>query len=246
MSDKPKPHYILNPEKENKGVLLWLNLTAAHFGELFFSNLIAILCLVPAGFFLFLFIDSLSLQFQLISALLFALAGPALTLFFGTACRVSIRQPVWVWEDLKSILKHDLWKSFGLGLICAVMWSVIIDACYLMYTADGGLSPTLMVFAGIYVFLISGFTIFSFQQLAMLDITFPQVLKNGVLLIFAGGARSFLAIIVMILPLGLCAYFYGVGSVAAVGGIPAWVAMSSQCIFAPVFRRIFMGDGTDE
>ena len=246
MRDKIKPHYIINPEKEDKGVLLWLNLTASHFGELFFANIIALLCLCPAGMFLILFANSLSLQFQLISVVLLALAGPALTLFFGTACRVSLRQPVWIWEDAKSILKNDLLKSFALGGICAVLWSVIIDAAYLMYSADGGATPVMLVFTAVYAYLAAGFTMFSFQQLAMLDISFANVLKNGVLLIFAGGIRSFFAIVVPMAVIAVLAYFYGIGSIAAIGGIPAWIFMSGSCIFAPVFRRIFMENSADE
>jgi len=238
MRDKIKPHYIIDPEKENKGVLLWLNLTSAHFGELFLANLALLVCLIPSGIFLYMFADSLSLQFQLISAVLFALAGPVLTLFFGTACRASLRQPIWLREDFKAIVKNDLLKSFALGAIAAVMWSVIIDAAYMMYSSSGA-TPVFLAFVAVYVYLAAGFTMFSFQQLAILDISFAQVLKNGVLLVFAGGFRSFFAIIIPLIVLALCAYFYGVGSIAAIGGIPAWMIMSGSCIFAPAFRRIF-------
>lgn len=246
MSKKIKPHYILDPEKENKGVLLWLNLTAAHFGELLAVNVIALVCLIPAGIFLLMFAQSLSLQFQLISAVLFALAGPALTLLFGTASRIALGQPVWIKEDARAILKNDLLKSFALGAITAVMWSVIIDAAYLMYSADGGITPVLALFTAVYVYLAAGFTMFAFQQLALLDISFPQVLKNGVLLIFAGGFRAFFAIVLPLAVILLCAYFYGIGSVAAIGGVPAWIIMTGCCIFAPVFRRIFMESDKNE
>ena len=246
MRDKRKPHYIIDPRKEDKGVLLWLNLTASHFGDLFYANIIAVVCLIPAFYFLLLFARTLSLPFQLISALLFSLAGPALTLLFGTACRVSLRRPVWIWEDLKAILKNDLLKSFALGLIVAVMWSVVIDAVYLMYSANGGVSAILLVFALAYVYLCAGFSMFSFQQLAMLDISFGEVLKNGILLVFAGGIRSFFSIVLTVAVLSVCAYFYGIGSILAIGGVPAWMIMTSDCIFAPVFRRLFMENSENE
>lgn len=237
---KIKKTYIINPEDEEHGFLLWLNLIYAQFGNLFYANLIAVVSMLPAAYLAYVFVTTHDLVYQLLFILLMGVAGPGLTVLAGTACRVSLRRPVWLKEDLKAVLTQDLKQSILLGMLTGVVWSVIFDAAYLLYAAEGAFSLPLLLIVAVYGYLAAGFTFFSFQQLAMLEVSFGRVIVNGFLLIFAGKGRSFLAVMNLILVLGICAYFYGIGVILVIAGIPVLALMTSNQIFTPVFSSLFL------
>lgn len=241
---KRKKTFIINPEDEEKGFLLWLHLINGCYRELFFANLIAIVSLLPAVYVGYLFTQTRHPLLGLLFALLTGVAGPAMTLLSGIACRISLRKPVWLKEDVLLILKQDLVSSVILGFLAGILWAVIYFAAYMVYAVEGGFSLMVLLLILLYGYLAAGFTIFSFQQLAMLEIPLSRVLLNGVLLIFAGKGRSFAAILLPIVTLALCRYFYGVGGLLLIAGLPALALMTSDFVFVPVFSRLFL-DGEE-
>ncbi len=240
---KHKKTFILNPEDEERGFLLWLHLVNGSYRELFFANLIALICLIPAIYVGYVSVETMDLTFQLLFIALMGFAGPALTLLAGTACRISLRRPVWLKEDFKALVKQDLGKSVLLGVLVGAFVAVIFDAITVFYGMQGGLSLPVLLMALAYGYLAAGFAFFAFQQLAMLALPFGRILLNGFLLIFAGKGRSVLAILIPVLVVAVCLYFYGVGSLLLIAGVPALALLTSNQVFSPVFTKLFLEEG---
>ena len=87
---------------------------------------------------------------------------------------------------------------------------------------------------------LAGFSFFSFQQLATVELPFRGILRNGLLLILAGKGRS-LAVSLLTMAAVLVGAWYSVISycvllidVLAIG------IMTGELIFFPVFEMLFL------
>ncbi|HBK26799.1 MAG TPA: hypothetical protein DDY90_08870 [Clostridiales bacterium] len=84
-----------------------------------------------------------------------------------------------------------------------------------------------------------GLTVIGFQQIAMVALPFRGVLKNGFLLILAGGGRAAGAILFSLAAAAVCLRFYEYCVWYLILGAPALLVMTANLIFYPVFEQYF-------
>ena len=84
-----------------------------------------------------------------------------------------------------------------------------------------------------------GLTVIGFQQIAMVQLPFRGVIKNGFLLILAGGARAAGAILFSLAAVAVCLRFYEYCVWYLVLGAPVLILMTANLIFYPVFEEFF-------
>lgn len=245
---RKKKTRILNipPEEEQTGILLWFQMLQNHGLTLFNANLLTFLSLLPAFFCLYLLLDTYDMIFWVAALVCVILAGPSITALHSACVRVVHRMPVWVTHDFKDIWKQEWKKSMVLTAILGLLWSVLAYAMYLVITVDGGLSVGHLLLFGICAYLLMGLTLFSYQQTALLELPLGTILRNSFLMIFAGKLRSVFAILFSMVILVVCVMFYGYAVYALIAGLMSMTIMTSNLIFAPVFRGLFLTETPDE
>lgn len=244
MSQKSGSFFRLPPEEEQKGILLWFQHIYNHFNKMFLMNLITVLCMLPALFALTYLISTRDLVFWVAACVLLILAGPTLTAMNGMAVRIVHRRPVWLKEDLKRSWKQEWLPSMLLTAVLVALWSALIYAVYLVILSMDWSLGHLLLFL-VCAFLLTGLTLFSYQQLSMLELSFGKLLKNSFLLIFAGGFRSVFAILpTMVLWLG-CALLPEWSMLILLVGLPILSVYTANLIYRPVFQKLFLTETDD-
>ena len=243
---KKKSLLNIPPEEEQTGILLWFQHLQNHWMTLFMANLLAVLSLAPAIFCLYLMLDTMDLVFAVAALVCLSIAGPSITELHSACVRVVHRMPVWLANDFKTVWKEDWKKSMVLTAVLGLLWAALIYAAYLVVVVDGGLSLGHLLLVGLCAYMLMGLTLFSYQQLAMLELPLGTILKNSLLLIFAGRLRSVFAILVSLAVALACVAFYGYAIYALLLGVPALAVMTSNLIFAPVFRQLFLKGSANE
>lgn len=156
---------------------LW-NMILDNLPRLFVSNLICIAAAIPG-------VTGLLFGYLLQNPMLLLLSGVVLGLLLGpfygammdgilTALRGF---PGNWWPRYKLVLKRD-WKSYLLpGLLTGLMAAMVLEV--LMVRATGGELPMLMLWTTIIALvLFLMYSIYAWPQRVLLDLTFPQILKN--------------------------------------------------------------------
>lgn len=227
-------------EEEQKGILLWFQILQKHFLTLCYANGIAVASLLPAGYFVYLLVQTRDLTFWVLALICWVLASPCQTGLQSVCARLVHRMPVWTKADFGRAWKEDWKKSMALGLLIGLLWSALAYGVYLMLLIDGGLSlgyTLLFVLAG---YLLTGLTFFGFQQVAMLELPLGAVAKNAVLLIFAGKFRTVFLTVVLWAMVLVPFVYYGLAAYLLLLGWVAMGVMTANLIFAPVFSRLFL------
>ncbi len=238
--------FNIPPEEEQTGILLWFQLIQNHWLPMFYANFFTIVSLVPAAFCLYMLAMTQDLVFWAAALVLLTLAGPNITALHKICVRIVHRMPVWLKVDYQNTWKQD-WKiSMVLTGLLGLLWSALAYGIYMVILVDGGLSVGHLLVFALSGYFLGGMTLFAYQQAAMLELPLPVILKNALLLIFAGKLRAFFAILVCILMALVCYIFYGLLVYILLLGWLALMVMTANLIFAPVFRGLFLTEISDE
>lgn len=184
----------LPPEVQRRGLGQWFEILEERFMDLIRVNLITVLFLIPSIGCLGVGIYMKDVRLLPLGILFLVCAGPAITAMNRICMRMVLRMHYWIWDDYKKCVKQEWRASMSLTLLLSILWGILIYAIFLILAVENGMPFFLFLFFVIYIYLLTGFTIFSYQQLAMVDLPLKSILTNAVLLIFSGGLRSFCAI----------------------------------------------------
>ena len=231
---------------ERRGLGRWFQLLEERFMPMFWANLVTFLFLPPSLILFFFFIQSGDLRIGAGMLLCFILAGPGITALHYICIRVVHGMHVWMWPDYKACLKREWKKSLGLTAIVGFLWFFWLTAVLLVSQTNGGLDLLYLLFFLAYGYVLMGFTIFSYQQLSMVELPFTGVLKNGLFLIFASRGRGFFAIVLALAVLVLVIEYYYYAFVLLPLGLMAIMAMTVNLILAPIFERFFLKEEDEE
>lgn len=226
---------------ERRGFFKWFQVMVERFSPMFWSGLLAMLCMTPAC--LCLVVHGISRDWlSLLGALLcFALGAPGLvSLFF--ICMQAIRgNPTWVWDSFRKAWFRDSRKAIPVALLIGLLWLGFLTAVRLVISGTVTSIPLLamLLMAGV---LLSGFSFFSFQQLATVELPLGDVLRNGLLLTFAGKGRSLTVSILTLSGVLAGAWFSYVSYFVLMIGVLAVLVMTGELIFYPVFEMLFLDE----
>ena len=224
---------------EKRGFGLWFQIVTERFSPLFRVNLVTVLWLVPFFTSLGLFLRSWDAFSALLCALSFLLASPGICAMNYVCMKIVRRVPVWWWEDYKSSVKREWKRAVPFSLI------VVVPAfayAFSLHGASAELSLVQLVLYTALAFFLIGFAAFGFQQLACVELSFPNTLKNAVLLILAGGVRSLVAVLFAFVCVAAALIFYTVTPFVLLLGLFSVAVMSFDLIFLPAFENFFSED----
>lgn len=242
MKKEKKKIWNIPPEEEQKGLLFWFQLLQKHYLTLCYANGIAVASLLPAGYFVYLLVQTKDLLFWVLALVSWVLASPCQTGLQSICTRLVHRMPVWIKADFGRAWKEEWKKSMVLGLILGLLWSGLAYSVYQVLLVDGGLALGYAMLFALVAYLLTGLTFFGFQQVAMLELPLGAMVKNAVLLIFAGKLRSvFLTLALWVMVLVPFVY-YGLAAYLLLLGWAGLGVMTADLIFAPVFSRLFLGE----
>lgn len=233
-------HFLRLPAGEKvTGLGRWFQILEESFMVLFKVNLVTVMCLFPAVFSFFVMWKTGDLCCGLLGIMLFICAGPAVTALNFICMKKVLDIPVWLTEDYKECVRKRWKYSMILSAIVSVFWSAFFYAVYIVVTVEKGLPFFMLLLFFVYGYLLTGFTILAYQQLSIVELRFIYILKNAVLLIFAGKWRSFF----MILFIEACAFLSVVfpfwGCVLLSAGSMSVCIMTGDLIFQPEFEKYF-------
>ncbi len=195
------------PETQRRGLGQWFEILEEKIMDLIKVNFMTVLCLSPSVICICLGIYMKDFRLFPAGILFLICAGPAITAMNRICLRMVLRLHYWVWDDYKKCIKQEWKSSMLLTLLLSILWGILIYAIFLILAVENGMPVFLFLFFIVYIYLLTGFTIFSYQQLSMVDLPLKDVLTNAVLMIFSGGIRSFGAIAGTMV-LAVCAYMY--------------------------------------
>lgn len=240
MKKEKKKIWNLPPEEEQKGLLFWFQLLQKHYLTLCYANGIAVASLLPAGYFVYLLIQTKDLLFWVLALICWVLASPCQTGLQSVCTRLVHRMPVWIKADFGRAWKEDRKQSMAMGLILGLLWSGLAYGVYQVLLVDGGLSLGYAMFFVLVAYFLTGLTFFGFQQAAMIDLSLGAMVKNAVLLVFAGKLRSFFLILTLWVMVLVPFLYYGLAAYLLLLGWVALGVLTANLIFSPVFSRLFL------
>lgn len=222
---------------QRKGLGRWFEILEERFMNLFWVNLVTILCLLPSIVCFLIAVSMHDIRLWVVGMVCFVLAGPAVTALHSICMRIVLRIHYWLWEDYRKCMKREWKSSMLLSALIVVLWSALACAVYLVMAVENGVPLSLFLMFVLYAYLLMGFTVFSYQQLAMVDLPFTGIVRNAVLLIFAGGMRSAAAIFLAMGCAVLCyLYSFWAGIVVLLGGF-AIIVMTMGLIVSDLFKK---------
>lgn len=225
--------------ERKKGLGRWFQILEDQFMSLFWTNLLLVGCALPFLISLFFFVqigDFLSLLGMVLGLVLL---GPAFTAMNYLCMRLIQDKHVYIWDDFKKSIRRDWKQSVAFALIAGLLWGTFAYALRLLIVIHGGLGPLYTAVFAINAFLVMGITLLGFQQIAVVQLPFFGVIRNALLLIFAGKARAFGAILFALLAVGASLWFYEFFVFILLLGAPVLIVMTFNLIFLPVFEEFF-------
>lgn len=227
---------------QRHGLGLWFQLLEEHFTPLFWANLFTALAMLPFFGCVYFVVATGDMMFWLAAIVFLTLAGPLITAMHSVCARVAHQMPVWVREDFKQSIKRDWKASLLLTFIVAVLWSGLAYAVTVVSSVNGGITLPFLVIFGVYAYFLTGFTMYSYLQLSMLELSLSVIMKNSLLLIFAGKGRSAgaIAFSLAVVIVGVMYWFYAM--LACFVFLMALLVFSADLIVSPVFSELFMED----
>ena len=228
--------------ERKKGLGRWFQILEDQFMSLFWANLLCVGCALPFLISLFFFAqlgDTLSLLGMVLGA---ALLGPGFTAMNYVCIQLIRDKHIYLWDDFKKSICRDWKQSVAFSLIAGLLWGFFAYALRLLITIHGGLGLVYTAVFALNAFLVMGITLLGFQQIAMVQLPFPGVLRNALLLILAGKVRSFCAIVFALAAVGISIWFYEYFVFILLLGAPVLIVMTFNLIFLPVFEEFFPED----
>lgn len=224
------------------GLARWFQILEERFMALFWANLLCVAWALPFLAALFFFLQTRDWLSGIGVVLGVAILGPGVTALNRVCMQIIRDRPAFVAQEFFSSVKRDWRQSAQFALIVGVLWGVLARAVRLVWLAEGGLNPVLAAAFFLSAFVIMGLTVIGFQQIAMVALPLWGVLKNGFLLILAGGGRAAGAILFSLAAVAVCLRFYEYCVWYLLLGAPALLVMTANLIFYPVFEQYFPED----
>lgn len=221
------------------GLARWFQILEERFMTLFWANLLCLMWALPLLIALFFFLQTFDWLSGIGVALGVGILGPGMTGLNRVCMQIIRDKPVTVTQEFFSSVKRDWKQSVAFAWIVGALWGAFGWAVRLVFATQGGLGLGLAVAFFLSAFVIMGLTVIGFQQIAMVSLPFRGVLKNGFLLILAGGARAACAIAFSLAVTAVCLYFYEYCVWYLILGVPVLLVMTANLIFYPVFERFF-------
>lgn len=228
--------------ERKQGLGRWFQILEDRFMVLFWTNLLCVGFALPFLISLFFFTqagDSLSLLGMVLGLMLL---GPGYTAMEFITMQVIRDKHVDVWQDFRKSVKRDWKQSAMFALLVGLLWGTFAYALRLIVAVQGGVGLMYTAVFGLNAFLVMGLTILGFQQIAMVQLPFYGIVKNGFLLIFAGKGRGFGAILFTLVAVAGCLWFYEYFVFILLLGAPVVITMTANLIFYPVFGEFFSED----
>ena len=220
------------------GLARWFQILEERFMTLFWANLLCLAWALPLLAALFFFLQTWDWLSGVGVVLGTAVLGPGVTALNRVCMQIIRDKPVSVAQEFFASVKRD-WKQSALfALIIGALWGMFAWAVRLVGLTEGGFNPVLAVGFFLSAFVMMGLTVIGFQQIAMVALPFRGVLKNGFLLILAGG-RAAGAILFSLAAAAVCLRFYEYCVWYLILGAPALLVMTANLIFYPVFGQYF-------
>ena len=221
------------------GLARWFQILEERFMTLFWANLLCLAWALPLLAALFFFLQTWDWLSGVGVVLGTAVLGPGVTALNRVCMQIIRDKPVSVAQEFFASVKRD-WKQSALfALIIGALWGMFAWAVRLVGLMEGGFDPVLAVAFFLSAFVMMGLTVIGFQQIAMVALPFRGVLKNGFLLILAGGGRAAGAILFSLAAAAVCLRFYEYCVWYLILGAPALLVMTANLIFYPVFEQYF-------
>lgn len=221
------------------GLARWFQILEERFMTLFWANLLCLAWALPLLAALFFFLQTWDWLSGVGVVLGTAVLGPGVTALNRVCMQIIRDKPVSVAQEFFASVKRD-WKQSALfALIIGALWGMFAWAVRLVGLTEGGFNPVLAVAFLLSAFVMMGLTVIGFQQIAMVALPFRGVLKNGFLLILAGGGRAAGAILFSLAAAAVCLRFYEYCVWYLILGAPALLVMTANLIFYPVFEQYF-------
>lgn len=206
---------------------------------LFWGNLLCLLFCLPFFVCLFFFLQTGDWLSGLGLFLSLGLLGPGVTGLNFLCMRLIRDKHVSLGTDFFASVKRDWKQSAALAWILGILWGTLAWSVRLVGLTQGSLGIGLSALLFVSAFVMMGLTVIGFQQIAMVCLPFRGVLRNGLVLILAGGGRAAAAIGFSLAAVALCLNFYQYCVWYLVLGAPALIVLSANLIFYPVFENFF-------
>lgn len=225
--------------KPKRGMARWWEILARDYPALLRANLCFLVCCAPSAACAAasLWLNRLWLLAPAVA--LTAAAGPAWAAV-NRLCMQAVRDvPFFTWYHFKKAYRENLRQGAAGGVLAAAAAALLAYAALASVGRQGFALPVLCCLA-LAAYMASGAALFLFMQMPMVELPFGGLLRNSVLLIFAGGWRSAAAILTPLVVGGLSVYFVSFALPVLLLGGPAVLCMTSCLIFLPRFRALFL------
>ena len=222
-----------------RGLGRWFQILEESFMTLFWGNLLCLLFCLPFFVCLFFFLQTGDWLSGLGLFLSLGLLGPGVT-GLNFVCMQLIRDKhVSLGADFLASVKRDWKQSAAFAWIAGALWGSLAWTVRLVSLTQGGLGIGLSAVLLVCAFVMTGLTVIGFQQIAMVRLPFRGVVRNGFLLMIAGGGRAAAAVAFSLAAAAVCLDFYQYCVWYLVLGAPALIVLTANLIFYPVFTRFF-------
>ena len=205
--DYTRPGPGVSPdEPRKKGLPRILEMISRDFSEFWRSGMLNLLGTLPFFFGVGYAHATHSLLFALLAGVLGGLlAGPGFLGLADTLLRSLRDEPGFWWHRYSLALKRS-WKSALLpGALMGAVFSLQFFTLMHMYLLDGGLG--LLLCQLLSMLLSSGLFLWALPQLALLELSFPALVKNSLLLFFRNLPKT-LSAAAILLAFCLAAYLF--------------------------------------
>lgn len=194
-----RKHFTKMPaDVQREGLGRWFEIVEERFMDIFWVNIATLGCLVPSIVCFMIMVGMKDFRWWIPGLILAVCAGPAVTAMHTICMRIVLRMHYWLWEDYKGCIRKEWRSSALLTFILGVFWSVYSLAIYLVWEVEGRIPLFLFVIFAVYGYLLVGVTMFSYQILSVVRLPLRYILKDSVLLIFAGKIRSVASVFLII------------------------------------------------
>lgn len=241
--NKPGPG-VEKDAPPKKGIFRWWEVFTRDFSALFLCNLLLAVCALPSITSVMFFYASCSVgqpwMLTLLANLVFAVPlGPALAATHRLTLQMCRDEPFFTWHEFKKAYKQDFKQGAIAMVLMAFLGDAILLNLFLMVSMESyALFAIVMLLFCIFIWFSLLNTLF--QQIALLELPLGTIIKNSVVLILVGGWRLTVCILIDIGVVVAMLHFAYVAGPLALFGLFSIVVMTTDLIFWPRFRLVFI------
>ena len=195
-------------EPRKKGLLRWFEILGRDFGSFFKAGFLALLGFLPFMVLLWMALVSHAVIFVLAAGVVGGIiAMPQIVGLADTLLRSLRDEPGYWWVTYRRAWKRNVKACVAPGAICGlVLATQLFTIFHLQYSTDN--LAVLLVALIVGVVLSVGLTLYIVPQIALIDLAFPRVLKNSILLYLGFLPRTAGAVAVQVVYWGAYLLFY--------------------------------------